>query len=250
MISILSSILSNLYLWLVIVIAAAVRHSTAGNRQGRIIGLTLVALLWLIGTRPVAEAIIRPLESRYSPPDIESLKQRGTRQVVVLTGGGYPVKKDSLASAFPHATAYRFLGGMELCSRLGPDCRIIFSGSAGRESRDNATADTMRDLALLMEPGREVIAESFSGSTEEHPTNVGPLLGNAPFVLVTSAMHMPRSMRTFRKAGLDPTPYPVDYLAMGKYGWSDFLPSSENLWELGAALREYEALLFYSIKGR
>lgn len=249
MISVLSTVLSNIYLWLLIAVAVFVYRATAGHQHSRIAGLCLIVLLWLIGTRPVVEAIIRPLEARYRQPSIESLKQLGAHQVVVLTGGGYPVRKEMLSSAFPHASAYRFLGGLELCSQLGPDCRIIFSGSAGRGSRDRATAETMKELAQVLQPAREVIAESNSGSTEEHPMNVRPLLRDEPFVLVTSALHMPRSMRSFNRAGLNPAPYPVDYLAMGHYGWGDLLPSAENLWEAGAALREYEALVFYSIRG-
>jgi uncharacterized SAM-binding protein YcdF (DUF218 family) len=249
LISALSSILSNIYLWLLVAVTVFVCLATTGHRRTRIAGLGMVAVLWVIGTRPGAEAIIRPLEGRYSPPSIDTLKSQGVRQVVVLTGGGYPVTGEELASAFPHASAYRFLGGMELCSRLGPDCRIIFSGSAGRQLRERATADTMRDLAQVLEPARDAVAESRSGSTEEHPGNVRPLIGDSPFALVTSAMHMPRTVRTFRRAGLEPIPYPVDFLATGHYGWSDLLPSAENLWEVGAALREYEALVLYSIRG-
>jgi uncharacterized SAM-binding protein YcdF (DUF218 family) len=209
----------------------------------------LLILFWLLGTRPVAEAVLWPLETRFAVPTIASLQTKGVKQIVVLTGGGYPIQGEMLSSAFPHASIYRYLGGLELCSRLGQDCRIIFSGSAGRQRGDLTVALTMQDLSHLIAPGREVLAEAKSESTTEHPANVRPLLSKGPIVLVTSAFHMPRSMRSFNKAGLDPIPYPVDFLSSGNYGWMDWLPSVGSLWNIGVALREYQALVFYTIRG-
>ncbi len=108
-----------------------------------------------------------------------------------------------------------------------------------------ATASTMEDLSRLLAPQRPTAAESRSDSTAEHPANVKPLLRNEPFLLVTSALHMPRSVRSFRRAGMDPIPYPVDFLVRGNYGWMDFIPSMESWWNLNAGLREYAATLFY-----
>jgi uncharacterized SAM-binding protein YcdF (DUF218 family) len=250
MFSVLTNLLPNILFWMWLMAALFLWWATKGNGRARRLGVVLLVAFWLLGIRPVADVILYPLESQYAAPDIGSLQKQGVRQVVVLTGGGYRVSGEMLSSAFPHASTYRFIGGLELCSRLGPDCRLIFSGSAGRQRRDLATAITMKRLALNLMPGRQVLAEAQSGSTAEHPANVQPLVGNEPFVLVTSAVHMPRSMRTFHKASLTPIPYPVDFLSSGgPYGWSDWLPSAESLWKEGVALREYWALVFYSVKG-
>lgn len=209
----------------------------------------LLVLFWFLGTPLATRVILWPLESRYGVPEIASLEKQGVKQVVVLTGGGYPIQGEMLSSSFPHASMYRFLGGLELCSRLGANCRLIFSGSAGRNRGDLTVAMTMQDLSHLIAPECQVVAEARSESTAEHPANVRPLLKGGPFALVTSAMHMPRSMRTFRRAGLTPIPYPVDFLSSDGYGWIDLLPSVECLWRIGVVLREYQALLFYMIRG-
>jgi uncharacterized SAM-binding protein YcdF (DUF218 family) len=248
--SIVTNLVPNIMIWFLLIGVMFLWWATRGNGRARRLGVVLLVAFWLLGTRPVTDVILRPLESRYTTPDIVSLQKESVRQVVVLTGGGYRVNGEMLSSAFPHASAYRFIGGLELCSRLGPDCRLIFSGSAGRQRRDLATATTMKELALNLMPGCKVLSEAQSGSTAEHPAIVQPLVGNEPFVLVTSAIHMPRSMRTFHKAGLRPIPYPVDFLSSGgPYGWSDWVPSAESLWKIGVAFREYLALVFYSVKG-
>jgi len=57
-------------------------------------------------------------------------------------------------------------------------------------------------------------------------------------------------MRSFKRAGLNPIAYPVDFLAVeGDYGGMSLIPSVENLWKLNVAFREYLALLFYTITG-
>ena len=249
MFHLISNLLPNIILWIFLAGAFILLITAKGNPWFRRWGWIFLIIIWMLSTRPVAEQILLPLEKSYSQPDIQRLKERGVDQVVVLTGGGFSLRGELLSSAFPHASMYRFTGGLELCRRLGPDCRIIFSGSAGRNQRDLSTAVYMKDLALLFNPALHTSAEAISGSTAEHPANVKRLTGEKPFLLVTSAYHMPRSVRTFQKAGLEPIPYPVDFLIKSHYHWGDLLPSAESLWVLQVGLREYFALAYYTFRG-
>ncbi len=250
MFSFLSSLASNLFLWIWLLIVIVIWWASRGRRFVRALGLLLLLFIWFLGTRPAVEMALRPLESQYSAPTTLELERKGVNRVVVLTGGGYPVRGEILSSAFPHGSAYRFLAGMELAARLGKDCTLVFSGSAGRSQRDLETAGTMERLSQLVGPQISVKSESRSGSTAEHPSNVKSFVKNGPFLLVTSAVHMPRAVRSFKRAGLNPIPYPVDFLSLGGgYGWGDLIPSVENLWKLNVALREYLALGFYGVIG-
>lgn len=250
MYSITTALLSNLLLWFWVICVLALLIGTGRKKNYRLVSVIPLILVWVVFTKPVSDAILHPLESEYKMPDLGSINKNDVHKIVVLTGGGYPVRDGMLSSAFPHASAFRFLGGIELSSRLGGDCEIIFSGSAGRARRDLATAEVMKELTQLIAPRRHVQAEALSGSTAEHPRNVKSWVGSEPFLLVTSAIHMPRAMRTFKRAGLNPIPYPVDFLSVGgDYGWMDWMPSTENMWKLGAAVREYAALGFYTVMG-
>ena len=60
---------------------------------------------------------------------------------------------------------------------------------------------------------KRVITESSSRTTRENAQRVAALLGERckqPWLLVTSAWHMPRSMSEFQAAGCNVTAYPVD----------------------------------------
>lgn len=248
LVSIVSTLGPNVLLWFWCIIVIYVWYSSRRRVWCRVVSVGLLMLIWCGGTKPVLNFLVNPLERQYEVPEIALLRDQRIQQIVVLTGGGYAMREGSLASAFPSASVYRFLGGLELCARLRLDCRIIFSGSAGRQKRDLATAESMKDLSLLLNPRCDVVAEARSGSTAEHPANVRPMLQSEPFLLVTSAVHMPRAMQMFKTAGISPIAYPVDFLrSEGPHGWRDFVPSAENLWKLGVALREYQALAFYGL---
>lgn len=207
-----------------------------------------LALLWFSGTAPFARLVLRPLETKYHEPVLAELAQQNIKRVVVLTGGGYLQTGELAANALPHASTFRFIAGMELCARLGPDCEIIFSGSAGSSNVNVKAADTMQALAGVLTPSRQMQSESNSNSTAEHPQNVKPLVGDAPFVLVTSAYHMPRAMLVFQRAGLNAIPYPVDYYTHDGLVWSDLLPAAQNWVALDLALHEYVGILFYTVE--
>jgi hypothetical protein len=151
--STLTSLGSNLFLWLWLATALLIWWTTLKSQTFGRWSFIFLLFLWFLGTRPVAESVLSPLENFYTAPEITSLENQNLRQVVVLTGGGYPTRGELLASAFPHASVYRFIGGLELSSRLGSNCRLIFSGSAGRGNREITTAITMQELAFLLHLG-------------------------------------------------------------------------------------------------
>ncbi|MBX4373171.1 YdcF family protein, partial [Mycobacterium tuberculosis] len=63
--------------------------------------------------------------------------------------------------------------------------------------------------------------------TEEEALAVKRAIGDAPFLLVTSASHLPRAMIFFRHAGLDPLPAPANQLAVTSplNPWERAIPS-------------------------
>ena len=67
-------------------------------------------------------------------------------------------------------------------------------------------------------------------------------IGDAPFLLVTSASHLPRAMIFFRHAGLDPLPAPANQLAVTSplNPWERAIPSP--VWLMHSDRVGYETL--------
>jgi uncharacterized SAM-binding protein YcdF (DUF218 family) len=71
-------------------------------------------------------------------------------------------------------------------------------------------------------PKDNMIIEEASKDTKDQARLIKPIVGTAPFVLVTSAIHMPRSMALFEKLGMNPIPAPAGNHLTGE---NAFLPS-------------------------
>lgn len=234
---------SGVLLWLLG--AIVVLLFARGSRRRVIVAVIGLAAFWFSGTGVFARLVVGPLENAYEQPYISDLQKQGVQRVVVLTGGGYPPVWELNSVALPHASTFRFLAGIELCQRLASNCELIFSGSAGQSNESVKTAGTMEELAHTLAPNLKVVSEANSNSTLEHPKNVGPIVGDAPFALVTSAYHMPRAMLVFTRAGLHAIPYPVDFYTHAGIEWSDLIPDPQNWVAINLALHEYFGILYY-----
>jgi uncharacterized SAM-binding protein YcdF (DUF218 family) len=98
-----------------------------------------------------------------------------------------------------------------------------------------------RDLGI--NPGSIVVLDTALDTRQEAQA-IAALIGSAPFVLVTSAYHMPRAMLEMRRAGVAPVPAPTDQLVGGAEAasWRAWLPSSSGLRKTERALHEYLGL--------
>ena len=99
-----------------------------------------------------------------------------------------------------------------------------------------------------------VTYESESHDSCDHPVNVRAVVqpqAGERWVVVTSAMHMPRVVGCFRAAGwADVIPYPTDFkVALGLWGAGTF-QVADNLSLLDTALHEWVGLAYYRLTGR
>ena len=96
------------------------------------------------------------------------------------------------------------------------------------------TGTTEAELAgvFYTEQGVEinrVTLESQARTTRENAIRVAALLGERckqPWLLVTSAWHMPRSMSEFQSVGCNVTDYPVDFRTGQETSWTEYSMAS------------------------
>lgn len=135
--------------------------------------------------------------------------------------------------------------------------RISWRGKGGSESADMATI-----LSKMGVPAAAIIQEPDSFNTYENAVNVRKILetrGIRRVLLVTSAMHMPRSLLIFKHQGIAATPAPTDFLvtendlqelqSSPQAILLNLLPDAERLHKFTRALKEYVGLLVYRLRG-
>jgi uncharacterized SAM-binding protein YcdF (DUF218 family) len=135
--------------------------------------------------------------------------------------------------------------------RQHPQLQLVFSGGEGRLL---ATGVTEAELAKAfyqqqgVDMGR-VVLEGGSRTTRENAIQVAAMLGERckqPWLLVTSAWHMPRSVPEFETVGCQVTPYPVDFRTGATTAWTEYsLARSLLLWQ--TALHEWLGLWVYGV---
>lgn len=120
--------------------------------------------------------------------------------------------------------------------------------SEARYSRELLLNAGVHDSDILLEPASRNTFENAQFSKKICDS----LHLKGPFLLVTSASHMPRSAACFRKAGFDFIPYPVHYLSRGgNYELKDWLlPSTEVLYHWELLIKEWVGMLAYKLSGK
>ena len=214
--------------------------------------VTLLALL-LLTVLPLGDLLLQPLERSY-PADPKLERVGG----IIVLGGAEDVDGSVYwGQTQLNEAGERFTAAMALARRF-PEARVLFTGGsgalrdlAGAPSSEAAAAETFfREQGL--DPAR-LLLEGKSRNTAENARlslQIAKPQSEDVFVLVTSASHMPRAMRSFAAAGW-PTliPYPVDFRSSSfssGVGWN--LP--RNLQVLNIALKEYAGQLVYELTGR
>jgi len=218
--------------------------------RGGLIFTTLA--LFFLSLSPVRDALILPLENYYPQPGSEALKPG--MPIVILGGGirpGYPegapdrtfVPGDALARLYHGFRLYRITSG-KIYLTSG---RVFHDFSEDSEARAMANAL----VGLGVNPS-DLILEENSRNTYENASMTAarfPELAGAPFLLVTSAYHMPRAMMLFHASGLNPVAAATDYKSEIEIvsPWS-ILPHGHNFSDSCKALREYLGMAFYWLK--
>jgi uncharacterized SAM-binding protein YcdF (DUF218 family) len=241
----------------VMVLGLVLLFFTKRQRTAKILLTAGLALLALLCLGPVARTLVRPLETTYPPLLAQATQAVSTlpdgsptpRWVVVLGGGKSESRSLAPIHQLSDSSLVRLAEGIRL-QRLLPESKLVLSG--GSSGMTTSEAETLAAAGVSMgAPQDHMVLESQSWDTIDEVRVLRALLGEDRFVLVTSAMHMPRAMAMFKKAGMNPIPAPTDYLAMGED--SDLLgyfPHAGAGQMIERALHEYLGLFWARMRGQ
>ncbi len=204
--------------------------------------------LWLCSTGAFASVLLYPLETQYKRP-----AQYPEPAAIVMLAG--IVDNQRRGSDYDLTDgADRFVETFRLAHQY-PKARVVFTGGSGSlMGSAHREAETLARLAVDMGlDASRLLIDSQSRNTRENAIQVEKLLRDAqiagPVMLVTSASHMPRSVGCFRKVGIDPIAWPVDYYRTYSRVIEEWLPSGWSLFRTSIALHEYWGLLAYRMQG-
>jgi uncharacterized SAM-binding protein YcdF (DUF218 family) len=208
-----------------------------------------LALLAALGFTALPDALLRPLENRFQVPT----PQEVTRHAGIIVLGGATGHSDLFLAhgQVPMGEAAERMSAPVGLMRQHPKLELVFSGGEGRLF---ATGTSEAELARTFyeEQGVEMTRVRLEGSsrnTRENAVQVAKLLGDKcrqPWLLVTSAWHMLRSIEEFEAVGCNITAYPVDFRTSDRWDWTDYsLANSLVKWQ--TSIHEWLGIFVYRL---
>jgi uncharacterized SAM-binding protein YcdF (DUF218 family) len=213
----------------------------------RVLLIISMTCFFLLSFAPFSNFLVWRLEKSY-PPLMEYANLKGLKYIVILTAWDSDNPTVPYTSNLGYSSTLRMLEAHRIYMGL-LQCKIVVSGS-----EVGGKLMTMC-LELLSVPEKNIMID-VSENTWKSAVNLKHILGGEKFVLVTSAVHLPRSMRSFLREGLRPIPAPADFL----YGYyrnykfsfprplTYYIPNTDSFMRSSAALYEYMGLAWYYIQ--
>lgn len=170
---------------------------------------------------------------------------------IVAGGFASPDEKDS---GYFNSTADRFIQAVKLY-RLGIIKNILVSGGNGKtdDNHFREGAWVKGELKTFGVPDSVIFVEDKSNNTQENALNAKQILNTQnlkpPYMLITSAYHVPRAALIFQKAGVPVVPFPCNYTAgRGSFSFWDLLPRPSVLFSWDTYIKETAGYFWYKIK--
>ena len=235
-------------------IAIAIAFRALGRKRTALVCLSLsIALLWFFSTPVVSYVLVRSLESKYPQP-----AHVPKASAIVLLGGftrpALPPRRDIEIGLFGD----RILYAVRLFKE-GKAPSIVCTGGKIPFLLDFPGTEASSMAHLLKESwgidSSSIIVEDKAQNTHDHGPRVRAIFEQRgmkkDIILVTSAMHMHRSVKVFKKYGFNVIPASADFWCEAKSPLKVFslLPSADALFASTTALHEYYGLLAYWIMG-
>lgn len=173
---------------------------------------------------------------------------------IILLGG--MAGSDSQDEGYFNSASDRFIQALKIY-RQGKAKYLVITGGNGNllNNKFKEAPWLAREFNSVGIPDSAIIIEDRSRNTLENAAftkrifdslHIGP-----PYLLITSAHHMPRALLAFRKEGITADGFPANYLAgKEKYSLADLVPDPGVLIKWEVYIKEVAGYLIYKMRGK
>ena len=221
------------------------------QRSGYILLSCIIIFLILIAFIPIGKILIAPLEKRFETnPDLP----KTVGGIIVLCGSMDPILSNLWNQEEIHGSVERELSFISL-AKIYPEAKLIYTGgSSSFLHQELKEADIAK--YFFLNQGIDVsriVFERNARNTYENAIlsmNRTHVDTNKPWILITSAYHMPRSVGIFCKLGWNIIPYPVDHRTRPQGNIIFDYNLAGHMSNLGLAIHEWLGLVIYYFTGK
>jgi uncharacterized SAM-binding protein YcdF (DUF218 family) len=211
------------------------------------------AAIWILGSSPLAETLAERAESSCATNTLAGLP---AADAVVALGGGQNVSRHDPLGFSTGEAGDRVLAALEMVRR-GKARTLVLGGTAAPPAPPNRTAIALVQdwvTAWHLAPGG-VTNLGVCANTHDEALRCRQLQlqhGWQEVILVTSALHLPRSVAVFKKAGVEVIPVAADFQVAGvpqPVGCFSPFPRQHRFEILSLYLHECIGTVVYRLRG-
>ncbi|HPD56823.1 MAG TPA: YdcF family protein [Smithellaceae bacterium] len=234
------------FLFVLLIISFIIFWKTSNKKTGALILLLTIILFYGASIPPVANYLCHYLEKDY----IKKAETSGKNLDALVVLGGSSYKINYLDKSFPSSfTMVRLAYAVDYYHKNS----VKYFVCSGKGPATLPEAEMMARLAVSFGVPKEKIRTDIkSTSTWQNAAEIDKMFAdkNIAIGLVTSAYHMKRSEKEFRKYFNNIVPLPAGYLYSSPAGNPvvKYLPQSESLYKTSLAIKEIMAQMLYNIK--
>lgn len=220
-------------------------------KWGKRLTLLPVVCFLLVLFTPLASWLMIPLENRFS--HFTNQHENGPYSGIIILAGSERTHLSYIHNQAIFTADSERLTEAATLARLYPALSIIHTGGGGNKGEWHENDVARR---FFQDAGIDLSRIRFEGQSYNTHTNAQmsrKLIKEDekhPWLLVTSAYHMPRSVAAFRQAGISIQPYPAGYFTDLKYTSLSRPELSKKLRILDLAVHEWVGLFSYYLTGR
>lgn len=214
------------------------------------LGRTVLSFSWIFlfifSFQPFSTSVLSSFEREYSP---YTPKDEPVKYVMVLGSSHVLDSALPLSSQINSAALMRLNEGIRIL-RTHPSAKLLLTGYESNSGISNARMLAKMALDLGV-PKTKLLLLETPKDTYEEAKRAALFIKKEPFILVTSASHMPRAIELFNKMGLSPIPAPTNFLAQTEINqfWDKYSPKPQYLMQTQLAWHETLGCLWRKIVG-
>jgi len=203
--------------------------------------LTSLFLLFLFSYPPFANYLVEGLENQYSKYDYK----QNIEYIHVLGSSHDTDNSQPISSQISDTGVKRVVEGVIIHKKI-LNSKLIFTGFAGETDTSNARMNAKLAEALGVSR-KDMLINPLPRDTKEEALFTKTVVGAKPFVLVTSASHMPRAMMLFKSLGMHPIAAPTNFYKEDFRGYLR-APNVHALYISTIAIHEYIGIAWAKLK--
>lgn len=225
--------------WLIL-LAGLISYLLKRKRTALVCGFFSIVWLGMISNPFLPDLLVRSLETRFPPLlEISQFNSRDSIYILIL-GAGYTDNKSLPPNDQLSPNSLLRLSEAIRLHRLLKSSHLVLRGSVEGENETESDQFMQTAIALGVEESKIRLLGNPENTRMEAFEYTRKFGTNTTLVLVTDAIHMPRAMLLFQKAGQKPIPAPTNHLVKSKQKQdiSDWGPSALNIEKMEYAMHE------------